>query len=383
MSPVSSYIADLNSSDNLGREAAQIPARVGVVSTARNFYWAGPFRAISPENGDVAATVLYTSIFLLDATADYIWNTADPWDTQALAIADTLWSLAGIASLIDPTWCQAVSWPGLGQCWENDTVVPVWSQAYPGGILIHTGSNGPAHIRETAQSDAWINDALMTYAHVPPRSDPPPPDPPPPSTKFTIGDRVETTTSVSVRASAGTAGAIVGTQVVGAQGTVAEGPVGADGIVWWRINFDAGADGWVDEDLLKHVEVPPPPPPPPPPSPEDDNKLSPGEALYVNDYVNSKDGRFRLRYQPDGNLVLYRVQDVFALWASHTAGTSPGVALMQTDGNLVIYDGDSTPIWDTNTHQNPGAYLAVQNDGNVVIYSASGTALWSTHTCCQ
>lgn len=39
---------------------------------------------------------------------------------------------------------------------------------------------------------------------------------------------------------------------------------------------------------------------------EADDTLRAGEALYPDETVSSADGRFHLRYQSDGNLVLYR-----------------------------------------------------------------------------
>lgn len=41
---------------------------------------------------------------------------------------------------------------------------------------------------------------------------------------------------------------------------------------------------------------------------------------------------------------------------------------MQGDGNLVVYDAMTAPIWSSNTWQDAGSRLIVQNDGNVVIY---------------
>lgn len=60
----------------------------------------------------------------------------------------------------------------------------------------------------------------------------------------------------------------------------------------------------------------------------------------------------------------------------------PGQAIMQLDGNFVIYDAGGTDVYRSNTAGNPNAYLIVQNDGNVVIYSPGGPPLWSTGTCC-
>ena len=51
----------------------------------------------------------------------------------------------------------------------------------------------------------------------------------------------------------------------------------------------------------------------------------------------STDGRYRLVYQGDGNLVLYDDVDRSAPWSSGTAGWTTGQVVMQTDGNFVIY----------------------------------------------
>lgn len=55
--------------------------------------------------------------------------------------------------------------------------------------------------------------------------------------------------------------------------------------------------------------------------------------------------------------------------------------VFQGDGNLVVYSGAMTPLWNSGT-QNQGADQAImQEDGNFVIYnSKAGKALWSTQT---
>jgi hypothetical protein len=60
--------------------------------------------------------------------------------------------------------------------------------------------------------------------------------------------------------------------------------------------------------------------------------------------------------------------------------TAFGFALtMQGDGNLVLTEG-TTPLWATGTDRHPGAYAVMQTDGNLVVYSAAGPALWATGT---
>lgn len=110
--------------------------------------------------------------------------------------------------------------------------------------------------------------------------------------------------------------------------------------------------------------------------------LEPGERLYPGQSVKSADGRFKLLYQSDGNLVLYRI-GAGALWSSGTNGTSLGYAVMQGDGNLVVYDAGHRAVWASNTWGNSNALLVVQSDGNLVIYSDYyNEVLWASDTDC-
>ncbi|KAB7744864.1 curculin domain-containing protein [Nostocoides sp. F2B08] len=68
------------------------------------------------------------------------------------------------------------------------------------------------------------------------------------------------------------------------------------------------------------------------------------------------------------------------MWASNTAGRPAGSAIMQGDGNLVVYRPGGRPLWASNTSGNAGARLVVQDDGNVVIYRANGSPAWATRT---
>ncbi len=96
--------------------------------------------------------------------------------------------------------------------------------------------------------------------------------------------------------------------------------------------------------------------------------LTNGATLLPDQYLLSPNHAYKLLYQTDGNLVLYR-GDGLALWASNTGGQTPGQVIMQADGNLVIY-GPSGAQFATDTYGNPNAVLLLQNDGNLVIYAA-------------
>ncbi|MEU3352889.1 hypothetical protein [Streptomyces sp. NPDC037389] len=85
----------------------------------------------------------------------------------------------------------------------------------------------------------------------------------------------------------------------------------------------------------------------------------------------------RLVMQSDGNLVVY---DEFgrARWDSRTVN-SGWRAVFQEDGNFVVYTRSGKAVWWSGTAGHPGSRLAVQDDGNVVIYDGS-QAIWNTRT---
>jgi hypothetical protein len=99
--------------------------------------------------------------------------------------------------------------------------------------------------------------------------------------------------------------------------------------------------------------------------------------LALNEGGQACSTDFYLRITNDGGRML---KGEIALWASNTVGSGADEAILQGDGNFVLYTSSGTPVWASNTAGNTGAYLSVQNDGNVVVYSASGAALWSTGT---
>jgi hypothetical protein len=105
-----------------------------------------------------------------------------------------------------------------------------------------------------------------------------------------------------------------------------------------------------------------------------------GQQLTTAEQLSPSTGRTVLIMQLDGNLVLYRVDNGAALFASNTSGQPVTHTVMQNDGNLVCYDDSGRAHWATGTNGNPGAWLFVQDDGNLVVYSAGGAALWASNT---
>ncbi|XP_020101866.1 mannose-specific lectin-like [Ananas comosus] len=106
-----------------------------------------------------------------------------------------------------------------------------------------------------------------------------------------------------------------------------------------------------------------------------ENILYTNDALYGGQSLTW--GNYRLTMQTDCNLVLYDGGN--AVWSSGTYNQGSGCyAKMQSDGNLVVYGGYNNALWATNTEREQGNYICVlQRDRNVVIY---GPALWASGT---
>ena len=109
----------------------------------------------------------------------------------------------------------------------------------------------------------------------------------------------------------------------------------------------------------------------------DDTWMATGQALF------SRNGNYRLSFQTDGNLVLYKFVGGNscwkALWSSKTDNKNAARLRFQTDGNFVIYNDQNAPIWGAMTNGHSNAQISLQDDGNLVI-TEYGKPLWATGT---
>ncbi|WP_228181683.1 FG-GAP-like repeat-containing protein [Streptomyces anulatus] len=68
------------------------------------------------------------------------------------------------------------------------------------------------------------------------------------------------------------------------------------------------------------------------------------------------------------------------LWSTKTSGNVGAKAVMQAQGNLVVYKADGTTVlWDSKTSGAEG-YAVLQDRGNLVIHNAKGQSQWSSGT---
>ena len=86
--------------------------------------------------------------------------------------------------------------------------------------------------------------------------------------------------------------------------------------------------------------------------------------------------KYILKFQSDGNLVLYNVSSGKALWSSKTSGNSNAVLSIQGDGNVVIYKDNTqkVPLWSSGTFGfNKTTVMVVDNNGYVVVFGYDNT----------
>lgn len=104
---------------------------------------------------------------------------------------------------------------------------------------------------------------------------------------------------------------------------------------------------------------------------KEDGILRPRESL------TSENGRFELKHQDDGNVVMY--DGSRATWATDTNGKKTTGLVMQLDNNMVLYDSGG-PVWASGTWKSGGEEAILQDDGNFVIYTPGGKPVWATNT---
>ncbi|UGQ14497.1 protein kinase [Yinghuangia sp. ASG 101] len=102
---------------------------------------------------------------------------------------------------------------------------------------------------------------------------------------------------------------------------------------------------------------------------------APQKVLTRNDAMTSPNGDTVLRLQVDGNLVVYHLGE--PTWAADNAWPRGWRAVMQQDGDFVLFDEDGDVLWSSGTGGHPGATLDVRDDGSVVIVDRNDTVLWA------
>ena len=91
------------------------------------------------------------------------------------------------------------------------------------------------------------------------------------------------------------------------------------------------------------------------------NTLMQEQQLNLGDQLNSPGGLLNVTLEESG-LVLYRSMFNYPLWSSPNPDSLvANTAVMQADGNFVVYDANNNPIWATGT--NDILYLMLNDNG--------------------
>jgi N-acetylglucosamine-6-sulfatase len=132
------------------------------------------------------------------------------------------------------------------------------------------------------------------------------------------------------------------------------------------------------EPSAPRYEPRPAPAPGPPAKPPNDT-LFKGETLGPNGRLESRNGKYTLVMQEDGNLVVYRNGVLPGVWSSGTHGHDGERAylVVQNDGNVVIYNRDRA-LWATGTHGRTNTKLIMQDNGVLGAWAEEGP-VWRSH----
>ncbi|GIF18205.1 hypothetical protein BJ973_008832 [Actinoplanes tereljensis] len=104
------------------------------------------------------------------------------------------------------------------------------------------------------------------------------------------------------------------------------------------------------------------------------------DVLWANRWLHETygmqagNGRFKLYMQSDGNFVLY--DNGTAIWHTNTPGNPGSSAVMQGDGNLVIYRADGVATWSSKTSGTGADRLILNDSGELYLQDPSGTVVW-------
>jgi hypothetical protein len=103
-----------------------------------------------------------------------------------------------------------------------------------------------------------------------------------------------------------------------------------------------------------------------------------GEVLAAGQCLDCPTREFSAVMHDDGNLVVHRTEDGYAVWSSPTEGHPGAWLAMQDNGDLVIRAADTAQVWSSRTGGNPGSFLQLHDDGRLVVHDFYRAPLWAS-----
>jgi YD repeat-containing protein len=108
------------------------------------------------------------------------------------------------------------------------------------------------------------------------------------------------------------------------------------------------------------------------------NYLIAGQRINANQCIVSPHGQYFLYMAPDGNFYIYNWANGTAPWGAPTYGHPGAYAILQTDGNLVVYDANNVALWSSGTGGTNAERLDMEDDGRIIIYKSAWNSGTST-----
>ena len=99
--------------------------------------------------------------------------------------------------------------------------------------------------------------------------------------------------------------------------------------------------------------------------------------LPLGQRLISESGQVRLCMQLDGNLAIYNEQSSKPIWCTYTKDIKDGLVI-QADGNLVLYNTDGSAVWATLTNDTRVDRYVIQNNGKLVAFGENNGVYWSS-----
>ena len=104
--------------------------------------------------------------------------------------------------------------------------------------------------------------------------------------------------------------------------------------------------------------------------------LRPSTYLASGQALTSENGRFTAVMQTDGNFVLYDGQ--YPKWSMNTRGAG-NYLIFQNNGNVMLTNEQQFEFWESNTRDQGATRFVLTNSGNLVLYDADMNTIWSTN----
>ena len=100
------------------------------------------------------------------------------------------------------------------------------------------------------------------------------------------------------------------------------------------------------------------------------------QRLNANQCIASPHGQYLLYMASDGNFYIYDLAHNVGTWGPGTYGHPGAYAMLQSDGNFVVYDANGVGIWSSGTYGTNADRLNMEDDGRIIIYKSA----WNSGT---